>query len=138
MRRNREAPTVVFSCHIRQETLDKFKALYPAQGARVWAVITGLEIFLDVVESSPRFQRIVHEAIQGQRVQGPPKGLIASNVRVPTSLYNKFYSLFPEVGAQTWFFRTFMDKLVEYMIEHNIDLNNIIEVSVRNMLAAKE
>lgn len=135
MRRDTSKPHVVWNADVKAETLDEFVALFPMTGAQTWLIRTALDKFIEAVQHSPRLQRIVHNDIQ-EMLRGDEEkiGLRSINLKITRVQYERFNDLFPEWGSVTWFFRRVLTSTVSYMQEHNLNLEELVEVSVNNVL----
>lgn len=107
MRRDTTKPQVGFGARLPREHKDTVEGKLPMLGGKTFLVTTALEQFLDVCETHPPIQRWVHEEIDRMlsSADGAPRGVEETVVQIPSSLYERFNSLFPEFGATTWFMR---------------------------------
>ena len=136
MRRNNSGPTVVWEADVKEEELEALKALMPMYGSRTWLIQTALDKFLSLVETSPRYKKIVKDDIQRMLHDEKEQkiGLKSINLRITTQQYNRFNECFPEFGGTTWFIRRIVKHTVMFMQQNNINLEELVEVSVNNIL----
>jgi hypothetical protein len=136
MRRAVNNAFVVWDADVKKDILIEFSAYLPMQGARAWFIQSGLNKFIESVQYSPRLQRKVKDQVQDMISGGKEDrtGLMSISTRITQHSYNRFNDMFPEWGSTTWFVRRSVTSLVLYMREHNINLEELVEVSVSNTL----
>lgn len=131
MRRDTRKTEVTWNADVSEETLRELDRLLPITGTRTWAINTGLDEFLTVMENDPKLQEWAHADIQrALHVEDTPRGTKALNVKIPADHYNRFNALFPEWGATTWFIRRFVNQFVVELIAAKIDLYKIVRHTI--------
>ena len=60
MRRDTRKTEVTWNADVSEETLRELDRLLPITGTRTWAINTGLDEFLTVMENDPKLQEWAH------------------------------------------------------------------------------
>lgn len=135
MRRDTNKASVAWAAKLDADTYGAFQKIFPVKGTFSSIITLGLEAFLNRIENEPMLQVWAHEAIaEHLHNETKPVKCRDLDIRIPTSLYERFNKVLPEWGATSWFVRRLVSTMV---MQDTQPLEEQVTTAIEQLLQAR-